>query len=79
MVYLKDIADIYYTEEQRGGVSRYNGQETISLSITKQQSSTAMALSEEVKEAITALENSDADLEIRVARDEADSILDSLC
>ena len=78
MVYLKDIADIYYTEEQRGGVSRYNGQETISLSITKQQSSTAMALSEEVKEAITALENSDADLEIRVARDEADSILDSL-
>lgn len=78
MVYLKDIADIYYTEEQRGGVSRYNGQETISLSITKQQSSTAMALSEEVKEAIEALENSDEDLEIRVARDEADSILDSL-
>lgn len=78
MVYLEDISHVYYTEEQRGGVSRYNGQETISLSITKQQSSTAMALSEEVKEAIAALENSDEDLEIRVARDEADSILESL-
>lgn len=78
MVYLEDIAHIYYTEEQRGGVSRYNGQETISLSITKQQSSTAMALSEEVKEAIEMLENSDEDLNIRVVRDEADSILESL-
>ncbi len=78
MVYLEDIAHVYYTEEQRGGVSRYNGQETISLSITKQQSSTAMALSEEVKEAIEILEGSDEDLEIRVARDEADSILESL-
>ncbi len=78
MVYLEDIAHVYYTEEQRGGVSRYNGQETISLSITKQQHSTAMALSEEVKEAIEALKASDKDLEIRVARDEADSILESL-
>ncbi len=78
MVYLEDIAHVYYTKEERGGVSRYNGQETISLSITKQQSSTAMALSEEVKKAIAALEASDEDLEIRVARDEADSILESL-
>ncbi|MCI8270076.1 MAG: efflux RND transporter permease subunit [Lachnospiraceae bacterium] len=78
MVYLEDIAHVYYTEEQRGGVSRYDGQETISLSITKQQSSTAMALSEEVKEAIAALKNSDQDLDIRVVRDEADSILESL-
>ncbi|NBH70527.1 efflux RND transporter permease subunit [Clostridiaceae bacterium] len=78
MVYLEDIAQIYYTEEERGGVSRYNGQETISLSITKQQGSTAMELSKEVKEAITMLKNSDGDLDIRVARDEADSILESL-
>lgn len=78
MVYLEDVAHVYYTEQQRGGVSRYNGQETISLSITKQQSSTAMALSQEVNEAIQALEASDEDLSIRVVRDEADSILESL-
>ncbi len=78
IVYLEDIAQVYYTEQQRGGVSRYNGQETISLSLTKQQSSTAMALSEEVKEAIAALESSDEDLSIRVVNDEADSILESL-
>ena len=28
IVYLEDIADVYTTEEQMGGVSRYNGQET---------------------------------------------------
>ncbi len=78
LVYLEDIAQVYYAEQQRGGMSRYNGQETISLSITKQQTSTAMALSEEVNKAIDALKASDEDLEIRVARDEADSILESL-
>lgn len=78
IVYLEDIATVYMAEEQRGGVSRYNGEETISISITKQQSSTAMDLSEQVTEAIAALQADDADLQIQVARDEADTILSSL-
>lgn len=78
IVYLEDIATVYMAEEQRGGVSRYNGEETISISITKQQSSTAMDLSEQVTETIAALQADDADLQIQVARDEADTILSSL-
>lgn len=78
IVYLEDIATVYMAEEQRGGVSHYNGEETISISITKQQSSTAMDLSEQVTEAIAALQADDADLQIQVARDEADTILSSL-
>lgn len=38
LVYLEDVATVYTAEESRGGVSRYNGEETISISITKQQS-----------------------------------------
>lgn len=78
IVYLEDIATVYTAEEQRGGVSRYNGEETISISITKQQSSTAMDLSDEVTAAIAALQADDEDLQIQVARDEADTILSSL-
>lgn len=78
IVYLEDIARVYYTEEQRGGISRYNGQETISLSITKQQDSTATALSEEVSSVVASLESEDEDLSIQIVRDEADSILKSL-
>ncbi|MCI9183906.1 MAG: efflux RND transporter permease subunit [Lachnospiraceae bacterium] len=77
-VYLEDIANIDYTEEQRGGVSRYNGEETISLSITKQQDATAMSLSQEVLAVVSSLEEDDGDLHIRMVRDEADSIISSL-
>lgn len=78
IIYLEDIAVISYAEEQKGGVSRYNGEETISISLTKQQSSTAMDLSKQVQKIIKSLQNDDDDLTITVARDEADSIQDSL-
>ena len=78
IVYLEDIAVVSYAEEQKGGVSRYNGEETISISLTKQQSSTAMDLSKQVQKIIKSLQNDDDDLSITVARDEADSIQDSL-
>lgn len=77
IIYLEDIAVVSYAEEQKGGVSRYNGEETISISLTKQQSSTAMDLSKQVQKIIKSLQNDD-DLTITVARDEADSIQDSL-
>ena len=78
IVYMEDIANVYEAEEQRGGISRYNGQETISLAISKQQSSTAMDVSSAVQKTIASLEAADEDLKITVARDTADSILSSL-
>ena len=78
IVYLEDIADVYTTEEQMGGVSRYNGQETISLSVSKKQDSSAMKLSSDVKSAVESLEAVDSGLHIEIARDSADSIKSSL-
>ena len=37
-VYLEDVADVYTTTEENDGIARYNGNDTVSLSITKQQS-----------------------------------------
>ncbi len=78
IVYLEDVATVYYAEEEQGGISRYNGEETISISITKQQSDSAMDLSADVTEALDALMADDEDLVIEIVRDEADSILSSL-
>lgn len=77
-IYLEDVAEVYTAEESRGGISRYNGQETISISITKQQSSSAMDVSDQVKEVIETLVAEDPDLTIDIANDSADSILSSL-
>ncbi len=78
IVYLDDISNVYEAEESRGGISRYNGNETISISITKQQDSTAMEVSSKVQEVIKELESEDENLAIEIVRDSADSIISSL-
>ena len=78
IISLQDVANIYETEEERGGISRYNGQETISVSIQKQQDSTDMEVSSAVNEVIEQLLADDPDLMIEVANDTSDSILSSL-
>lgn len=78
IIYLEDVADVYYAERKVSGMSRYNGEETISLTITKQQQYSAMDLSRQVKTVIEALKAEDEDLKIEIARDEADSITRSL-
>lgn len=78
IVYLEDVANIYSASDAEDSIARYNGEDTISLQITKQQSSTSMALSDAVKDVIEALQNQDSDLTITVVNDNADSIVDSL-
>ena len=78
LIYLDDISTVYEAEENRGGISRYNGEDTISISITKQQSSSAMDVSSAVTEAKEKLEAEDENLTVTVAQDTADSITSSL-
>ena len=46
IIHVSDVAQIYLDTRERGGASKYNGQETISISITKQQDSSAMDVSD---------------------------------
>lgn len=61
-VYLEDVADVYTTTEENDGIARYNGNDTVSLSITKQQSETAVSVSNAVKKTIANLEGADEKL-----------------
>ena len=63
-VYLEDVADVYTTTEENDGIARYNGNDTVSLSITKQQSETAVSVSNAVKKTIANLEGADENLHI---------------
>lgn len=77
-VYLEDVANIEMAAEESDSIARYNGEDTISLDITKQDSVTAVELSGDVKQAIDSLTSEDAALSISVIDDNADSIIDSL-
>lgn len=78
IVYLADVASVYSTSDTGESIARYNGEDTISLQITKQQSSTAMALSSAVNGVIDTLTREDPNLNITVVSDSADSIQSSL-
>lgn len=69
---------MYEATKEPGRHFRYNGQETISVSIQKQQDSTDMEVSSAVKEKVEELMADDSDLTITVANDTSDTILDSL-
>lgn len=78
ILYMEDIADIGYNLEDASGIGRYNGNDTITVSIKKQQQSSAMEVSKQVTRAINTMKENDPSLEVIVIRDASDKILSSL-
>ncbi len=78
VIYLEDVANVRTNLKEASGVARYNGKETISIGVKKQQSATAMEVSKEVNKVIESLQAKDGDLEIIVVNDTSDSIQSSL-
>lgn len=77
-VYLEDVARVGLSSKDRESIARYQGEDTISLAVTKQQSVTAVELSQQVKKMIESLQAKDSDLRISIINDTADSIRSSL-
>ena len=78
VIYLEDIANVGMSLKDASGVARYNGRDTISVGIKKQQSATAMEVSKEVNKVAANLKAQDPGLEIVVVNDASDSIKTSL-
>ena len=77
-IYLKDIAVVDMSQEEKSSIGRYNGQDTISLSITKNQNESAVTVSRRIKAQIEALKQRDSHLEVITIEDDADNISSSL-
>lgn len=78
VICLEDVANIRSNLEDVSGVARYDGRDTISLGIKKQQSASAMEVSRAVNRTIRQLTAADENLEIVVVNDTSDSINSSL-
>lgn len=78
VVFLEDVANIYTASNEEDSIARYNGNKTISVQITKQQSATAMNLSSQVEKVVESLMRQEPSLNITVVSDSADSIVSSL-
>jgi len=77
-IYLEDVANVYSTLKDASGIGRYNGKDTIALSVKKQQKSSAGEVSKAVNSTISRLLEANPDLEIVVVDDNSDMINSSL-
>lgn len=78
VICLEDVANVRNNLEDVSGVARYDGRDTISLGVKKQQSASAMEVSRAVNRTIRQLTAADENLEIVVVNDTSDSINSSL-
>ncbi len=74
IVYLDDIAFVASTEKETSSIGRYNGQDTVSVSIQKQQKSSAQEVSREASKLMNKLKASDENLDMVVVYDASDQI-----
>ena len=78
VIYLSDIANVQTAQEDADSIARYNGEDTISIGIKKQQSASAVDVSKSVKQTIKTLMDADENLEIVTVNDTSDNITSSL-
>ena len=77
-LYLRDLATVSESLEEKSSIGRYNGEDTIGLSLSKTQTESDIAMSRDVKETIKDLEAQNPNLSIHIIQDNADSIKSSL-
>jgi multidrug efflux pump len=55
-IYMRDLAEVVYSFEDREAISRLNGEETVSISVTKRTGTNLLKISDKVKALVTQLE-----------------------
>ncbi|MDO4294623.1 MAG: efflux RND transporter permease subunit [bacterium] len=78
LIHLEDLANIYMAKESDNGISRYDGEDTITLAIKKQQSASAVEVSEEVHKTMDEMMAEHSGLDIMVVEDSSEMITSSL-
>ncbi len=78
IIRLSDIANVYDALEDAESIGRYNGSDTISLGIKKQQDATAIETSAQVMKEIEKLKKDFPQIEITLINDSSDTIKESI-
>ncbi|MBR3516967.1 MAG: efflux RND transporter permease subunit [Lachnospiraceae bacterium] len=77
-IHLQDIANVSYGISEKTELSRYNGYETVSVSLKRKASSTSVTLSHQVKEIVDDFLTEHPDVNIEIIYDAADEIESTL-
>jgi len=78
IIYMEDVANIYSTVEAKDSIGRYNGKDTMTIAVKKNQDSDHISVSKAVQETMDNLKADDPSLEYVVINDYSERISDSL-
>ena len=78
IIHLADVATIYETVPERDSLSRYNGEETISISVKKRQSAGTIGVVKDVLALVDELNARNSSVNIEVVMDSAEYIQSSV-
>ena len=78
IIYMEDVANIYNTVEAKDSIGRYDGKDTMTIGVKKNQDSDHITVSRAVQETMETLKAQDPSLEYVVVNDYSDQISNSL-
>ncbi|MBQ7557425.1 MAG: efflux RND transporter permease subunit [Lachnospiraceae bacterium] len=78
VIHLSDVAVPGYALEDNESISRYNGLSSVTMSITRKQSESAVTMSREVLAALDRIEQNHPELDFEVTYNSAENITDTL-
>ncbi|MBR5485045.1 MAG: efflux RND transporter permease subunit [Oscillospiraceae bacterium] len=78
IIHVSDVATVEMTQEERSSISRYNGMETISLSISKNQTANTVAICNEIVEKVDELNQAGLGLLIEITDNSGETIYENI-
>jgi len=78
LIQLSDVAEVSWSEKKADSVSRFNGEDTISIQITKNQSASTIGMVNDVKKVMNRMQKEDPNLVAITSYDASDMIFQAL-
>ena len=75
MIHLSDVADVQWSQKDPDSISRYNGEETLTVSVTKNQSDSTLGMVRDVKKVMAQMQEEHPGLVATASYDASDMIL----
>lgn len=78
IVQLSDVAEVDWAQKEAESISRFNGEDTISVSVTKNQTASTLGMVNDVKKVMDRMQKENENLMMDVSMDMSESILESV-
>ncbi len=75
LIHLSDVADVQWSQKEPDSISRYNGEETLTVSVTKNQSASTLGVVRDVRKTMERLQKEHPGLVATASYDVSDMIL----